>query len=618
MKETKFISQNKEKWAAFEQMSQRRDKDSNEYSKLFIQITDDLSYARTFYGNRSVRVYLNNLAQDIFQKVFNRNKKRNSFFRDFWLEDVPSIMYYQRKALLLSFLTVLLAIGIGLLTYKHDASFAEKILGEGYLEMTAENIAKKDPMAVYKQSGSIEMFIQIAANNLIVDVWTFFSGLFLSIGTVFILFRNGLMLAAFQYYFIEKGLFWESFLAVWLHGTLEISAMVICGAAGITLGKGLVFPGTYSRTQAFFSSAQRGTKIFLSVLPITIVAAIIESFLTRYTSAPNILRLSLIIISFLFIVGYYVYLPWLKNKKGTLKKVEAEKVLPENFGSFDFYKIKKLSEIILESFRFFRKYMGKYMTIILWSTILFTIISFTLNKAYLLDNLYFESWSYSNLDAYFLANGSNWFSILFPLLLSYIATYTAYLFNVEYNSQNKINTTTFINWSVQNWKKTTLNFVLQITFYILLSYFRLNMYVCLFLMPIQFIGSYILFFPFKDKRNFIASLLRILKNGVINLFALNIVFYVVIYLIFLTLNSYLFSIVYEAIVMNFDDSFIDSDVFFIVFYVLSTTFITTISFIFLSIYQGIFYFSQKEKQDAEGLLEQLSTVGTHKRNVLQK
>ena len=57
-----------------------------------------------------------------------------------------------------------------------------------------------------------------------------------------------------------------------------------------------------------------------------------------------------IIISFLFIVGYYVYLPWLKNKKGTLKIVEAEKVLPENFANFEFYKIKKISEIILESY----------------------------------------------------------------------------------------------------------------------------------------------------------------------------------------------------------------------------------------------------------------------------
>ena len=270
MKETKFIEQNKKKWAEFEDLSQTKHKDSNLYSKLFIQITDDLSYARTFYSNRSVRVYLNNLAQDIFHKVFSRNKKKQSVIKDFWMEDLPSIMYHHRLDLLIAFLVTVTAVAIGLLSYKHDPAFANKILGEGYLEMTAENIAKKDPMAVYKSMHPMEMFIKIATNNLLVDIRTFFSGLVFGIGSIIILIYNGMMLSAFQYYFIERNLFYESFLAVWLHGTLEISAMVICGAAGIVLGKGLVFPGTYSRTQAFFSSAQRATKIFFSVLIFTV------------------------------------------------------------------------------------------------------------------------------------------------------------------------------------------------------------------------------------------------------------------------------------------------------------------------------------------------------------
>ena len=170
------------------------------------------------------------------------------------MEDLPSIMYHHRLELLISFLVLIVSIAIGLLTYQNDPAFATKILGDGYVQMTAENIAKKDPMAVYKQSGPIEMFIRIVLNNLMVDIRTFFSGLIFSIGSVLVLLYNGLMLSAFQFYFIKRGLFWDSFLAVWLHGTLEISAMVICGAAGIVLGKGIVFPGTFSRTQAFFST----------------------------------------------------------------------------------------------------------------------------------------------------------------------------------------------------------------------------------------------------------------------------------------------------------------------------------------------------------------------------
>ena len=69
MRETKFIEQNKEKWSKFEKILDDNKKDPGELSEVFIDITDDLSYARTHYPNRSVTVYLNSLAQKIFQKL---------------------------------------------------------------------------------------------------------------------------------------------------------------------------------------------------------------------------------------------------------------------------------------------------------------------------------------------------------------------------------------------------------------------------------------------------------------------------------------------------------------------------------------------------------------------
>ena len=59
MKETSFIKQNKKKWARFEKLSGKKNNDPDEVSELFTEITEDLSYARTFYPRRSVRVYLN-------------------------------------------------------------------------------------------------------------------------------------------------------------------------------------------------------------------------------------------------------------------------------------------------------------------------------------------------------------------------------------------------------------------------------------------------------------------------------------------------------------------------------------------------------------------------------
>ena len=54
MKESDFINQNKAKWLEVEKNLTKAEVSPSDTSKLFVQVTDDLSYARTFYKNRSV------------------------------------------------------------------------------------------------------------------------------------------------------------------------------------------------------------------------------------------------------------------------------------------------------------------------------------------------------------------------------------------------------------------------------------------------------------------------------------------------------------------------------------------------------------------------------------
>ena len=73
MRETKFIDENKEKWQAFESALNNKNKNPEQLNEIFVQITDDLSHSRTFYPNRSVRVYLNGLAQRIFFLIYKKS-----------------------------------------------------------------------------------------------------------------------------------------------------------------------------------------------------------------------------------------------------------------------------------------------------------------------------------------------------------------------------------------------------------------------------------------------------------------------------------------------------------------------------------------------------------------
>lgn len=153
------------------------------------------------------------------------------------------------------------------------------------------------------------MFLGITINNIFVSFYCFAMGIVTSFGTGFILMQNGIMLGSFQYFFYEQGLLWESALAIWLHGTLEISAIIISGAAGLSLGNGWLFPGTYSRAESFRRGARRGLKIIVGTIPVFVVAGFIEGFFTRHTHWPDAVRLSIILLSLSFVLYYYIYLP---------------------------------------------------------------------------------------------------------------------------------------------------------------------------------------------------------------------------------------------------------------------------------------------------------------------
>ncbi|PTS91857.1 hypothetical protein DBR11_28280 [Pedobacter sp. HMWF019] len=306
MREALFVKQNSEKWKSYEQMQSLN---PDELADRFVDITNDLAYSKTFYPKSKTTAYLNGIASLLHQSIYKNKKEGAAKFADFWKSELPVLFYTYRKQLLYAFLFFVLSALIGILSAKYDDSFVRLILGDNYVNMTNENIAKGDPFGVYKGQSELPMFLMIAFNNLYVSLLMFVSGVFVSIGPVFFILRNGIMLGSFEYYFFSKGLGLESVLVIWIHGTLEISAIIIAGGAGLVLGHGLLFPRTYTRAQAFIKSAKDGSKIALGILPIIVVAAIFESFVTRHTEMPLWLSISILSCSLAFMLWYVVLYP---------------------------------------------------------------------------------------------------------------------------------------------------------------------------------------------------------------------------------------------------------------------------------------------------------------------
>jgi uncharacterized membrane protein SpoIIM required for sporulation len=220
-----------------------------------------------------------------------------------------------RKYLAYGLIVFILSMFIGAISSANDSTFVRLIMGDHYVNMTLENIEKGDPLAVYKKMNETDMFLGITLNNIRAAFAAFALGVLFAFGSFYVLFTNGVMLGAFQYFFYQKGLFLDSVLTIWIHGELEISAIIIAGGAGIMIGSSIIFPGTYSRKLSFMNSVKRGIRVIIGIVPMFIVAGFLEGFVTRHTDLPAGFRIGIIGLSFLFVIWYFIIYPFMIKEK---------------------------------------------------------------------------------------------------------------------------------------------------------------------------------------------------------------------------------------------------------------------------------------------------------------
>lgn len=324
MREVAFIKQNKEKWLEFElAIFGKAKKNPDELANLYIQLMNDLSYAQTYYPKSKTVVYLNHLASQIYQKIYKTKRTEKNRIIEFFKTEVPLLLYDYKRYLLYAFVLFFFTVAMGVVSARYDQNFVRLILGDEYVNMSLENIKKGNPMAVYGSGSNWGSFIGITMNNLYVGARCYLYGIFGGIGTFYIFLQNSLMLGSFQYFFYEQNVFWQSVRGIWIHGSMEIFAIVIESAAGFILGASILFPKTFSRMNSFKIGFKNSFKIFLSTFPFTISAGFLEGFITRYSiDMPNWLSSCIILVTLGIISFYYLVYPFIVHKK--IQKITAK------------------------------------------------------------------------------------------------------------------------------------------------------------------------------------------------------------------------------------------------------------------------------------------------------
>jgi len=143
----------------------------------------------------------------------------------------------------------------------------------------------------------------IMTNNLSVSFMTFAAGITAGIGTLYLLFFNGMMMGvigtACGVYQMSVSLW--SFVAP--HGVLELPAIFIAGGAGLRLAQALLFPGVLSRRDAIATGGTDAVRLLVGVIPMLIVAGTIEGFFSP-SGTPASLKFVAAAVLFTLLIAY--------------------------------------------------------------------------------------------------------------------------------------------------------------------------------------------------------------------------------------------------------------------------------------------------------------------------
>lgn len=150
------------------------------------------------------------------------------------------------------------------------------------------------------------MFGVYISNNIGIAFQCFASGIAAGLGTIFFMVYNGAVIGAIAGYLTERGLSETFYSFVVTHGSFELTAIVLSGAAGLKLGHSLLAPGRRTRRQSLVHAARECVVIVYGVTAMLVVAAAIEAFWSSSTWVPNAVKYGVAAVCWLVVIAYFV------------------------------------------------------------------------------------------------------------------------------------------------------------------------------------------------------------------------------------------------------------------------------------------------------------------------
>ncbi len=312
----RWLRSRKPSWDELERLLERTDRrglaslrreELRELGRLYRSASADLSRARALDIGGDTRIYLNNLVVKAHNQVYQRERNRwQDLWNFFWLT-FPGLVKENIFYILVSFSIFCLPMVASYWLVLSDTDFAhlEVLKGQPLVPEQMWHLIEKHKMWTDSaQNYSPAASSEIATNNIRVAILAFAYGVTFAVGTVFVLFVNGMMIGTIFGVCHSYGLFERLLAFVAPHGVLELTAIFISGGAGLLLGKAMLFPGQLKRSDALKRAARPALGLFGGCIPLLLIAGTIEGFLSPRTDIASEEKYAVSVATFVCLIVY--------------------------------------------------------------------------------------------------------------------------------------------------------------------------------------------------------------------------------------------------------------------------------------------------------------------------
>jgi uncharacterized membrane protein SpoIIM required for sporulation len=247
-----------------------------ELSLLYRQMAADLAAIRQDPSSIHFARYLNQLMARAHNIIYAGHRASPWAILRFFRYEYPRIIRRNFRYCALAF-AVFAAGGLaGAALTLQDPDFKLQVLGPRMVrtierkEMWTHSIISIKPLASS----------EIMTNNISVSFMTYAAGITAGLGTLYMLFFNGLLMGVIGTACAAAGMSLTLWSFVAPHGALELPAIFLAGGAGLKIAHGLLFPGMLPRKESLAIAGREATAIVLGTVPILIIAGTIEAFVS--------------------------------------------------------------------------------------------------------------------------------------------------------------------------------------------------------------------------------------------------------------------------------------------------------------------------------------------------